>query len=192
MTGADPLWLAMGFAVAGLVVLRYSWGRAKRSDTLNLAGWTSLAAAVLVAGRAAGAWGVAVVILATTGAAFVALAVDAARPVSARRRAMPQTYHRGKSQPGRRMGSRLLTFALAGPIALVASLLIALAVRALILAGGGAEADGNVAVLATLPLAWPILTYSLLMMSNRRAQLVWTVGLAALSIPFLLLTGGIA
>ena len=83
-----------------------------------------------------------------------------------------------------------LAFLITGPLALASSLLLALAVRALIVSAGGAEADGNVAVLAVVPLAWPILAFALLMMSRRRAQLGWVLGIAALSAPFLILQGG--
>ena len=82
-----------------------------------------------------------------------------------------------------------VTFVIAGPIALGASLLLALAIRALILMAGGAEADGNVAVLAAVPVAWPALSFALLMMTHRARQFAWVAGIAALSAPFLLLQG---
>ena len=86
--------------------------------------------------------------------------------------------------------SGLLTFAITGPLALAVSMLVALAVRSLIVGAGGAEADGNVAVLATVPIVWPVLAFALLMMAGRKAQLGWVMGLAVLSDPFVFLQGG--
>ena len=62
-------------AVAGVLVLRLSWGLAGRSRMLNAAGWAALAAAVLCGAVAAGAWGITVVSLWATATAFVLLAV---------------------------------------------------------------------------------------------------------------------
>ena len=101
-----------------------------------------------------------------------------------------RTAHRGSDEAAGPRRSGWLTFLITGPLALASSLLLALAVRALIVSAGGAEADGNVAVLAVVPLAWPILAFALLMMSRRRAQLGWVLGIAALSAPFLILQGG--
>ena len=67
--------------------------------------------------------------------------------------------------------------------------MFALAIRALILFGGGAEADANVAVLATVPIAWPVLAFALLMMSRRADQFAWVLGIAALAAPFLMFQG---
>ena len=72
----------------------------------------------------------------------------------------------------------------------VTGVLLALAVRAMVLMAGGAEADGNVAVLAVVPIAWPIFAFALLMMSRRRVQLAWVFGVAALCAPFLMFQGG--
>ncbi|MBY8337655.1 hypothetical protein KYN89_11445 [Alteriqipengyuania sp. NZ-12B] len=191
MAGDAPMWLASALAIAGVAVLRVSWGRAKRSLPLNLAGWAALLAALVVADRTAGEWGITVAILVATGAAFVALAFAATEKVRKGRAKAVRTVHRGSDEAAagpRRSG--WLTFLITGPLSLAASLLLALAVRALIVASGGAEADGNVAVLAVVPLAWPILAFVLLMMARRRAQLAWVLGIAALSAPFLMLQGG--
>lgn len=190
MAGDALMWTAAAFAVAGVAVLRVSWGRAKGSTPLNIAGWVALAAALVVADRAAGEWGVTVAVLVATGAAFIALAFAAAKPVRKARARTVRTSHQGADEVHSRPRSGLLTFAITGPLALVASMLVALAVRALIVGAGGAEADGNVAVLATVPIVWPILTFALLMMSARKSQLGWVMGLAVLSAPFVFLQGG--
>ncbi|WP_375291724.1 hypothetical protein [Qipengyuania sp.] len=185
-----PFWIAAALAIAGVTVLRLSWGRADRSTVLNIGGWTTLLAALVVGDSAAGEWGVAVTALVATFAACVALAFAAAQPARKARAKTIRTSHRGSSEVAVTQRSGWVTFVIAGPLALVASLLLALAIRALILMAGGAEADGNVAVLATVPVAWPVLTFALLMMTYRTRQFAWVAGIAALSAPFLLLQGG--
>ena len=190
MAGDALMWAAAAFAVAGVAVLRVSWGKPKRSTPLNIAGWAALAAALVVADRAAGEWGITVAILVATGAAFVALAIAGAKPVRKARARTVRTSHQGTDEMKSRPRSGLLTFAITGPLALAVSMLVALAVRSLIVGAGGAEADGNVAVLATVPIVWPVLAFALLMMSARKAQLGWVMGLAVLSAPFVFLQGG--
>ena len=190
MAGDALIWLSAALAVAGVAVLRVSWGKAKRSTPLNIAGWAALAAALVVADRAAGEWGITVAILVATGAAFVALAIAGAKPVRKARARTVRTSHQGTDEMKSRPRSGLLTFAITGPLALAVSMLVALAVRSLIVGAGGAEADGNVSVLATVPIVWPVLAFALLMMSARKAQLGWVMGLAVLSAPFVFLQGG--
>ena len=190
MAGDALMWAAAAFAVAGVAVLRVSWGKPKRSTPLNIAGWAALVVALVVADSAAGEWGITVAILIATGAAFVALAIAGAKPVRKARARTVRTSHQGTDEMKSRPRSGLLTFAISGPLALAVSLLVALAVRALIVGAGGAEADGNVAVLATVPIVWPVLAFALLMMSARKAQLGWALGLAVLSAPFVFLQGG--
>ncbi|MBL4791759.1 hypothetical protein AAG607_08840 [Citromicrobium bathyomarinum] len=183
------MWLAAVFALTGVAVLRMSWGRATRSTPLNLAGWGALLVGLALADRAAGEWGIAVTVLVIGAAALAALAVAACKPVNRGPRKAPRTAHRGANEIKPRSRSGLLTFTVAGPLALGASLLFALAIRALILFGGGAEADANVAVLATVPIAWPVLAFALLMMSRRADQFAWVLGIAALAAPFLMFQG---
>ncbi len=192
MEGDPPILVAAALAIAGVALLRLSWGKPARSTGLNLAGWAVLAAALVTGCAAAGAWGVAVAALVATGAAFAVLAVAARKPARKARAKTIRTSHRGSGDIASRARSGWLTFLIAGPLALGASVLLALAVRALIIGAGGAEADGNVAVLATVPLAWPILSFALLMMPQRALQVGWVLGIAAVSAPFLLLQGGTA
>ena len=190
MEGNAPIWIAAALAIAGVAVLRLSWGKPQRSTVLNIAGWVTLLAALVAGDSAAGEWGVAVTALVATFAACVALAFAAAKPARKARAKTMRTTHWGSSEGAAAQRSGWVTFVIAGPLALVASLLLALAIRALILLAGGAEADGNVAVLATVPVAWPVLTFTLLMMTHRARQFAWVAGIAALSVPFLLLQGG--
>lgn len=190
MVGDTPIWIAATLAMAGVAVLRLSWGKPQRSTILNIAGWVTLLAALVVGDSAAGEWGVAVTALVATFAACVALAFAALEPARKARAKAIRTSHRGSSEVAVARRSGWVTFVIAGPLALVASLLLALAIRALILMAGGAEADGNVAVLATVPVAWPVLCFALLMMTQRARQFAWVAGIAALSAPFLLLQGG--
>ena len=190
MEGDSLIWAAAALAIAGVAMLRLSWGKPHRSAALNLAGWASLVAALVVGDRTAGEWGIAIAILVATGAAFAMLAVAARKPARKARAKTVRTSHRGSGEVSPAARSGWLTFAIAGPLALGASVLMALAVRALIVGAGGAEADGNVAVLATVPVVWPILSFALLMMSRRATQFGWVLGVAAVSAPFLLLQGG--
>ncbi|NCP20046.1 MAG: hypothetical protein GW855_12905 [Erythrobacter sp.] len=190
MAGDALLWIAAALAIAGVAVLRLSWGRPVRSAPLNIAGWGALIAALVAGDFAAGEWGITVTVLVATFAAFAALAVAALKPARKARAKTVRTSHSGSDEVSPTGRSGWLTFALAGPLALGASLLLALAVRALIVSAGGAEADGNVAVLATVPIAWPTLSFALLMMPRRIAQFGWVLGIAAVSAPFLLLQGG--
>lgn len=190
MVGDTPIWIAATLAMAGVAVLRLSWGKPQRSTILNIAGWVTLLAALVVGDSAAGEWGVAVTALVATFAACVALAFAASEPARKARAKAIRTSHRGSSEVAVARRSGWVTFVIAGPLALAVSLLLALAIRALILMAGGAEADGNVAVLATVPVAWPVLCFALLMMTQRARQFAWVAGIAALSAPFLLLQGG--
>lgn len=190
MDGDTSIWLAATLAMAGVAVLRLSWGRPQRSTILNLVGWVTLLTALVVGGGGAGEWGLTVTALAATFAACVALAFAAAKPARKARAKTIRTSHRGSSEITVAQRSGWVTFVIAGPLALVASLLLALAIRALILMAGGAEADGNVAVLASVPVTWPVFSFALLMMTRRTRQVAWVAGIAALSAPFLLLQGG--
>ena len=128
--------------------------------------------------------------LVATFAASVALAFAAAKPAGQARAKPVRTSPRGSGAVAPAQRSGWVTFAIAGPLALVPSVLLALALRALFLMAGGAEADANVAVLAIVPVAWPVLCVTLLMMSHRTRQYTLVTGIAAISAPFLLLQGG--
>ncbi len=167
--GSDALlWMAAALAIAGVAVLRLSWERPARSRAWNIAGWGALLAAVLAGDAAAGEWGIAATVLVIMFAAFVVLAFAAAKPArkgraTKGRAKIARTSPRTieETAPERRSG--LVTFALAGPISLV---------------------------LATVPIAWPILSFALLMMSRRIRQCALVMGVAAVSAPFLLLQNG--
>lgn len=88
------------------------------------------------------------------------------------------------------IGRPLLTFLIAGPLALGAALALTLAARGVLLLSGGAEADGNAAGLALLPLIWPLLALALLMIEGRARQLRWVMGLTAAALALTFLTGG--
>lgn len=192
MAGGALIWVAAALAIGGVALLRLSWGKPHRSTALNMGGWAVLVAALAVGDETAGEWGVAVTVLVATAAAFAVLFVAARTPARRARAKTIRTSHWGSSEVASPVRSGLLTFAIAGPLALAASVLLALAVRALIISAGGAEADGNVAVLATVPIAWPVLSFALLMMSHRGTQFAWVLGVATVSAPFLLLQGGTA
>lgn len=184
MSGAALIWLSGAFAVAAVIVLRLSWGRPARSWGINAAGWGLLLAGLIVAASEAGAWGVAVASLSATGAAMVLLSKAVfeqprwARPAKPLRQ--PGRVDMGE---GSSVGHALVTFTIVGPLALIASVLVALFSRLALLASGAVEADGNVAVLGLVPLVWPILAFALLMIEKRKTQLavIGTISVAALA-----------
>jgi hypothetical protein len=89
----------------------------------------------------------------------------------------------------RRIGRRLLTFLVTVPLAMLVSLLVALAARALAALGGWAEADSNALTLLLLPLLWGILAFALLMMPRRRTQILWLLLPAAASLGLIWIGG---
>ena len=70
----------------------------------------------------------------------------------------------------RRIGGRLLTFAIIVPLALAVSLAVSLGLRALADGVGWAEADSNALTLLLLPLIWSLLAFALLMVPRRATQ----------------------
>ena len=91
---------------------------------------------------------------------------------------------------GTRIGQALATFAIAGPLALVVSVLFALAARLALIAAGAGEANGNVAVLGLVPLVWPILAFVLLITQTRGKQLLLTSAVAIAALALAVLVGG--
>lgn len=192
MHGDAAMWGAGATATVGMAVLRFSWGRPTRSSPLNLTGFAALFASMVLADQVAGEWGVALAVLVAVGAALALLLFAACEPAPRVRARDVRTTHRGGDTKASFNRTGWPTFIIAGPLALAASVLTALALRSLILAGGGAEADGNVAVLAGVPIAWPVLTFALLMMPRRPMQLTTVLASAVISAAFILLFRGTA
>ncbi|MXP09866.1 hypothetical protein [Pseudoblastomonas halimionae] len=186
MTGGGAIWFAGAFAILGVAVLRHSWGRPSRSLLWNGAGWAALALAALLGARSGGAWGVAVTVCVATTVALVFLAGAANERPAWRRSTRKERQSSAKqAEAARSFGARLTTFVVAGPLALVASVLLALAVRVALMAGGTGPANGNTAVLGLVPLVWPLLTFALLMIERRPRQfglLAIVTALAALPV----------
>jgi len=169
---ADTLvWSASTSAVAGVALLRLGWGRRTRSITLNAVGWGLIALAAVLAWLGAGAWGTSVAALAGTGAAAVLLAFAAAgapkgKAVASNRRVKMLPVTGEKLRLGRRAG----TFLLVGPLAMIVSIGLGVALRGLATALGGSEADANTLGLFTPPLAWALIAYFLLIEPRRSRQ----------------------
>lgn len=169
---ANGLLLLGGLAAgAGVVVLRFSWARRKRSHGLNLAGWTLLFLAVASGWNASGAWGVSVEALVAMIAAFILLGWSGwASPPGAAKASNRRAGMLPEGGAPLRLGRRLVTFLLVGVVALFASIGLALGTRLLALLGGAGEANANVLALFVTPLAWCIFAFALLMMADRRRQ----------------------
>ncbi|WP_306093577.1 hypothetical protein [Qipengyuania flava] len=191
MAGGGLMWLAAALAVAGILLLRASWARPVRSTPLNLCAWLALLAAAIVGGVEAGAWGMAVTALVATGAAMLLLAKAVfEQPRWKRPAKQPREVDGSGNDPKTGLSRRIVTFLLAGPIALAVSTLFALAARIALIATGASEADGNVAVLGLVPLVWPILAFALLMFERRTTQFLVTGAVAIATLLLVVLVGG--
>lgn len=187
--GGDAAMLAgAGAALAGIAVLRLSWGRQERSARLNVLAWLLLGGAAVLGWIAAGAWGLAVAMLVATGAACLLLAHAAFEQPRMVRRAKRAVRAEAGAAPRGAWGRGLLTFALTGPLALAVSVALVLALRLLALRWPVAEANGNVMVLALVPLVWALLTFAMLMAEQRRTQIAMlALPLAGAMLPLLLM-----
>lgn len=191
MNGASPLvWAGAAAAILGVLLLRRAWGLPRRSVALNGAAWALivLGAALGIAGN--GAWGAAIVSLFGMGMAALLLAQAAAASRPGKTRASDRKAHilPAEGEP-RRIGRRLLTFLITVPLAMLVSLLVALAARALAGLGGWAEADSNGLALLMMPLLWGVLAFALLMMPRRRTQFMWLLFPAAASLGLIWIGG---
>lgn len=184
---AALLWVAGALGAGGVVALRYAWSQPQRSAALNALGWAALVASTWCGWRHSGAWGVSIAALVTMAAAFVALAIAAARSPQGRA-ASPNRRAGMLPPPGepRRIGRRFATFLLVVPGGFVASVALCLAVRALGLLLGWHEANANVAALYTVPLASAVLATLLLMQARRRSQITTLLACTLAGTPFLL------
>lgn len=184
---APLLWVACASGVAGVAGLRYAWSLSQRSVCWNSAGWAMLAGSTLCGWRADGAWGASVAALWSIGAAFVALAVAAVRAAPGPARAPRRRAHAlpNAGEP-RQIARRIVTFLIVVPLAMLASVALAVAIRGLGGALGWAESNANVAALFLLPLAWSALVFALLMQKRRRVQFATLAACVAVSAPFLL------
>lgn len=189
-TMSVQLWAGATGAFGGVLLLRISWGRARRSIAFNAAAWALLVAALACGMIAAGAWGVTVVSLCAIGMALLCLAhagwtAPRGRASASNRRAhmLPE-----RNEP-LRLGRRAGTFVLAVPAALIASLIAGLAVRLLCDRAGWREADSNALMLYSMPLIWAVLLVLLLLWPDRRKQAGIVAG-PALAGALVLLLGG--
>lgn len=193
MDGAAlPLWIAGLLAAAGVGALRMAWSRPARSLAWNGAGWGLIMLAVLIAGMAAGAWGIAIVSIGPMLVAFAILALagwrsPAGRAAATNRRAnmLPEA-----GEPWRIRG-RLATFLIVIPGGFLAAAALALTLRSAAMLLGWGEANANVMAFFTVPLGWALVATILLMQDRRRAQLGTLLAFGIVGLPTIL-TGVIA
>lgn len=179
-----PVWVGAASGAIAIALLRLAWSRKERSHGLNGASWALLGAAALAGGAAAGAWGIAIVSLFAMGAAFIALAVAGVTAPAGRAKASNRRVGLLPEQgEPRRIGRRVGTFLLTIVAGLAVSVGLGLAVRGLGGLLGWSEANANVWALFTVPVAWSVLVFALLMQGSRRTQFAT---LLACSVPALL------
>jgi hypothetical protein len=185
------LLLLTGAALAGggVCLLRLAWAGRQRSLALNLLAWSVLSVGLLLGALAAGAWGFSVSSLVAMACAFILLAragftapPDKTNPSARRAHILPD---KGEAL---HLGRRFGTFALSVPGALVASVLMAIAVRTLVSWAGWQEANSTVLALFLMPLLWAGLMFALLINSRRTSQLA-LLGLPAAVSGIIILAG---
>jgi hypothetical protein len=174
MASASPmLWLCAALGVAGVAVLRLAWSLPRRSRFANGGGWAMLLAATIGGALADGAWGVAVVWLLAMLAAFAALAhAGATAPAGKAKASNRRVGMLPESGEPRRVGRRVVTFLLLIVAGFAVSIGLGLAVRGLGGVLGWSEANANVLALFTVPVAWSVLVFMLLMQQSRRSQVL--------------------
>lgn len=192
MAGMSPLlWLAALAGMAGVAVLRLAWSRKTRSAAFNGAGWALLGAAAVAGGADAGAWGIAIASLFAMGAALVVLAVAGIRSPAGRTKASSRRVGMlPEAGEPRRIGRRTVTFLLTIVAGFAVSLGLGLAVRGLGGLLGWSDANANVLALYTIPLAWTVLVFVLLMQEKRRSQVLTLLACCVPVLP-MLVTGAL-
>ncbi len=173
MGGDAPLLIACAAAVSAVLVLRVGWERRERSIPINLTGWALMAIAAVAAWRTNGAWAVAIAALAAMGTALALLTHAAATAQPGKGTAQASNRRAGLLPEGAEplaLGRRIATFLIVVPGALVASIAVAIAARAVSMELGAVEGDGNAIAFFTAPLAWAVLAFLLLLQTARRQQ----------------------
>lgn len=171
-------------AIAGILLLRFSWARPRRSLFLNSAGWLLLAVSIASGWAFAGAWGVSVMSLWAMMAAFVVLAFAAWQSPPAKRK--PSSRSAGvlpEAGEPLRLAGRIATFLLVVLAGMVSSVALAITTRWIALLLGASEANANVLALFAAPLGWTFLAFLILMTESRKCQLAILVVPVAAAIP---------
>lgn len=168
MAGDALLIAAAASAVSAIAVLRFAWSLPQRSARWNAAGWGLLAASTALAWLAQGAWGATIAGLWGMGAAiaFVAFAAGTAPTMGTDRTVVRKP---GGKEP-RHVLRRVTTFLIVALAAMIVSTGLALVMRGTVLWAGASEANANVAGLFTMPIAWTLLGFALLMTDHRIRQ----------------------
>ncbi|WP_442680796.1 hypothetical protein ACSBM8_06265 [Sphingomonas sp. ASY06-1R] len=172
MTDDALLFAAILASVCAAVVLRRAWSLPRRSIAWNGAGWCLFGLGLVLGWIGAGAWGSTVATIGGIGAALLLLAYAAATAPAANG-ARASNRRVGALPEGRepfRLGRRIVTFLMIVLAAMVVSLGLALATRGVFALGGAGEANANVASFFTMPLAWAVLAFVLLLEEQRARQ----------------------
>ena len=172
MAGEVLLVLAGASAAGCSLVLRFAWSLPRRSSAWNAMGWGLFGLGTLLGWSSAGAWGSAVASLFGMASALLLLGHAAVK-------APPAT---GARASNRRAGMlpaggepwhlrrRIATFLIVVLGAMVVSVGLAVAARGLVAWSGAGEANANVASFFTMPLAWALLAFALLVEERRARQ----------------------
>jgi hypothetical protein len=159
---SGPLVISAGCiaAAAGAPLLWLAWKLPPpRKPVPRAAGWLLILGGALLLGVAAGAWGLAVSVTATSAAALLVLAYVAVHSAPARRTPTREATAQGLDLQAILTGlpRRFAVFVLVVPVGVVASTILALGARAVARHAGWDDADSNMVALAGMPLIWSIM-----------------------------------
>jgi len=162
---------ASASAALGGAALRYAWSLPKRSMAWNGVGWGLLLVGVIAGWWSAGAWGTTVASLSGMAAAMLFLGHAAATApvanVKASNRRVNMLPERGEPL---HLARRFMTFFIVAIVALIVSVSLGVAAHSIIALAGAAPANAIVAGFFTMPLAWGVMAYALLMEERRQRQ----------------------
>lgn len=184
MDGAASLASGLAATVAGIALVRFGWSRGRRRGAVaTVAGWSALAAGLLLLAGLAGAWGISVgAMAAMLGASLFLLRAAWASP-EARERPVrePAPTVRLRPADARDLARRVGIFLIVVPGGFAASAGVSLALQALARAGGWQEANSTTLALLAFPLVWTLLTVVLMLRTRIAAMLKSLAGIGVVA-----------
>jgi len=164
------MWAGAGIAVVAIILLRFAWGRPRRSTWLNALGWGLLALGTMSSASAYGAWGITVAGLMATATALLLLMIAAIRDRAGPKRPSERRANILPEDEPLFLGRRALTFLLTIPVAATVALILSVAARALADLANWHPSNGTILALLLFPIIWAVIASSLLMAERRRSK----------------------
>jgi hypothetical protein len=164
------MWAGAGIAIVAILLLRFAWGRPRRSTRLNALGWALLALGIISSASDYGAWGVTVAGLMSTATALILLMIAAIRDRTEPKRPSERRANILPEDESLFLGRRALTFTLTIPVAATVALILSVAARALADMASWHPSNGTILALMLFPLIWAMLASSLLMAERLQSK----------------------